>query len=647
MKLSDLLVPSTKFSKFRCDTYKKFSASAGILYPVWFNLLNPGESASMDLRTVIRSWPTESPLMGSCKVRFVTAAFNLKNYAMALEGYNRKFDWKSVQLPQWKFVYRPSWTQMDYFTNVSLSEAQAGSFGRVDLADSRVNINFVNYLGVADCSLADYLGYPTGWLPTSTLYGSETDSSGRVRVAKSFLPFLCYYDFYRNYLINPQEERFPIFVSGPSIKDFPDPASLTDGTSPALVNDSLLSMIPVTILDDFISYVHKLYDGSSSGDLYINSSNFVNQFVDFFSWTSDIGLYTSSNVLVQPGNIVSSTHGGLVSTMYDSDINTNWMSVDNYSKLNDVKVNTQTVSGSTFSTFSDIVKASSLWDFVTKSVNSDGTYGDFIGNQFGVTVKGDMNVPQIVHVYDTLLTFDDITSQSDTVVSPDSQIGAVVGQQFGVGRSYGQSNRFKVVNKDGNYVMLMTFMWITPQVCYAHGLHHLNNITSFADLYQPSFDNYAMQGRLQEQVNCYVPTYDTISERYSTYEVKTNANNPLYLPLISSNALQASANLGYQPAWSDYKTDVDVVHGLFRSKLDYYTIIRDVPRLSDNIIVGPNDVASTYVWFNPGLTPTLAEFCKTFSLPFQIDTEDPFQVQLRVGCTITRAMSKNVNPNVK
>ena len=82
MRLSDLLVPSTKYSKFRCDTYKKFSANPGILYPVWFDLLNPGESASVDLRSVIRTWPVLSPLMGSMKVRFVTAAFNLKNYAI-------------------------------------------------------------------------------------------------------------------------------------------------------------------------------------------------------------------------------------------------------------------------------------------------------------------------------------------------------------------------------------------------------------------------------------------------------------------------------------------------------------------------------------------------------------------------------------
>lgn len=639
MKLSDLLVPSTKFSKFRCDTYKKFSAQAGILYPVWFNLLNPGESASIDLRTVIRSWPVESPLMGSVKVRFVTAAFNLKNYAMALEGYKRNFDWRSVVLPNWSFYFNSSDTLSSYYKERLVSELEAGSIGRDDLASTRIIVNYAHYLGVSDCSLADYLGYPSGWLPSVTTNLSSTSAdSGSVRFVKSFLSFLCYYDFYRNYLINPQESYFPIFMSAPTVKEF----SIGDVKRNCLTNESVLGMLPVSSLDDWISSIHKKYDGTAQGA--INEDANISTFL---RWSSLPSQFDTESLFTERGNTFSSIHGGLVSTLYDSDINTQWMSVDNYSKLNEVRINTQTESGATFSSFADIVKASSLWDFVTRSVNSDGTYGDFIGNQFGVTVKGDMNIPQIVHVYDTLLTFDDITSQSDTVTNPDSGIGAVVGQQFGVGRSFGQSNRFNVVNSDGNYVMLMTFMWMTPQVCYSNGLNHLNNIVSFSDFYQPSFDNYAMEGRIQEYVNAAVPSYDDVDSRYFDYDVYQNNNNPMYKPLIERGALYSNSVLGYQPAWSNYKTDVDVVHGLFRSKLDFYTITRRVPFITNSLILTPNSNSSAYVWYNPSLTPSSASSHMTFQLPFAVETEDPFQVQLRVGCTIKRAMSKNVNPNIK
>lgn len=623
MKLSDLLVPSARYSKFRCDTYKKFSANPGILYPVWMQLLNPGESASVDLRSVIRTFPVESPLMASMKVRFVTAAFNIKNYAIALEGYKRNFDWRSTKLPSISFYY-----------------SENANYGIENISDSNVYVNKGKLMCVEDTSLADYLGYESGWLPNKVTHGLRYEPYGNktYRVLKSALPFLCYYDFFRNYLANPQEPYYYMF--GTVYEKAPIMNSIGDQLVDALLPKSYIFRKSLSDLDLFIENVHKTYDGNFNYGVNETYSGF-NQYVPWvwinvptqFNWTDG-----------EIGNTFSSYHGGLVSTMFDSDINTQWMSSDNHDKLKEVTIKaTQSSSGDMYTSFSDIVKASSLWDFVTKSVNSDGTYGDFIGNQFGVTVKGDMNIPQIVHVYDTLLSFDDITSQSDTSNLTDA--GAVVGQQFGVGRSYGQSNRFKVINKDGNYIILMTFMWITPQVCYNKGLHWMNNITSFDSLYQPSFDNYAMQARLQEQVWSSPPytTPDGIGSYPTTYWSSMIYNE--------EDALPNDGVIGYQPAFSEYKTDVDVVHGLFRHALNYYTIIRRIYPLNTLSTMTNNDILSSYVYSTPSLADGSnyipAQKAKNYSLPFAIEEEDCCQVQLRVDATITRAMSKNVNPNIK
>lgn len=621
MKLSDLLVPSTKYSKFRCDTYKKFSANPGILYPVWMQMLNPGESASVDLRSVIRTWPVESPLMGSMKVRFVTAAFNLKNYAIALEGYKRSFDWRSTYLPTLSFVYYKN-----------------GAYNIQQVND--VYVNKAKLMCVEDTSLADYLGYESGWIANSVTFGDRGAFAGAetFKVTKSALPFLCYYDFFRNYLVNPQEQYYYMFGTVYKTESIMNQAG--DAYVNALLPKSYVFRKSLSDLDLLFENVHKAYNGTFSASINDSNSGF-NQYVPWL-WLNAPTVFTWSDGEI--GNTFSSYHGGLVSTMFDSDINTQWMSSDNYDKLNDVKISaSQSSSGDMYTSFSDIVKASSLWDFVTKSVNSDGTYGDFIGNQFGVTVKGDLNIPQIVHVYDTLLSFDDITSQSDT--SNLTDVGAVVGQQFGVGRSYGQSNRFKVVNKDGNYIILMTFMWITPQVCYDKGLHWMNNITSFDSLYQPSFDNYAMQPRLQEQVWSSPPysTPDGIGGYPTTYWSAMIYNE--------NNALPNDGVIGYQPAFSEYKTDVDVVHGLFRHALDYYTIIRRIYPLNTLSTLTNNDILSSYVYSTPSLADSSnfipAQKAKNYSLPFAIEEEDCCQVQLRVDATITRAMSKNVNPNIK
>lgn len=629
MKLSDLLVPSTKYSKFRCDTYKKFSANPGILYPVWYNLLNPGESAIIDLRSVIRTWPVESPLMGSMKVRFVTAAFNLKNYAIALEGYKRSFDWRSTLLP----------FKRHYYT----TDTSTSSYRSLQAFDDETNVlvNKPYLLGVRRTSLADYLGYEDGWFPSISQYGIS-DVSNPDYVDKSFLPFICYYDFYRNYLVNPQEGFFPMFQTRYEINYRSNPYE-DNQSMKVLDTRSVVSNMPITLLDNFIENCHKYYDGDAQLGINVTNSPVKGSFDNLFTWNTNI---LSSNLSFNPnssvGNTFSSFHGGLVSTMFDPDINTQWMSVDNYTKFNEVKINTNvdSQSGATFSSFADIVKASSLWDFVTKSVNSDGTYGDFIGNQFGVSVKGDLNIPQIVHVYDTLLSFDDITSQSATE-------DAVIGQQAGVGRSFGQSNHFKVFNKDGNYVMLMTFMWITPQVCYNSGLGHLHSICSFSDLYQPSFDNYAMQARLNERLHSSTPSYYFDLDGNVT-AVSHTCDDAFLYPILGNKIVPYDYPVGYQPAWSDYKTDIDVVHGLFRKELDYYTIIRDLPAITNTSILGINDRISSYVYSPLSWEQTVdAQDAQRYSLPFAIEQEDCCQVQLRVGCTITRSMSKNVNPNIK
>ncbi len=629
MKLTDILVKPTKYSNFRCDTYKKFSANPGILYPVWWNMLNPGESASIDLRHLIRTWPTQSPTMASMKVRFVTVAFNLKNYAMALEGYNRNFDWRSVALPHVRFLFPSSPSENTY-----VYPADLGTYG-----SALVNIAYL--LGVRGTSLADYLNFPNGWLPSVINYANSGGfAEGIKQIKKSFIPFLCYYDFYRNYLINPQEGVFPMFTTRFALKKYLGESS----SAYYLITRSVVQMKPISLLDDLVSNCHKYYDGQDSATLPLNSSSnsAYAAFSNLFTWVSNPSYFNPTQATVPEGvgNTFSSEHGGLVSTMFDSDVNTQWLSIDNYQKLNDVKMYTQSDSNGTFTSFVDIVKASSLWDFFTRSVNSDGTYGDFIGNQFGVTVKGDMNIPQIVHVYDSLLSFDDITSQSDTSVSGTVD-GAVVGQQFGVGRSYGQSNYFKVRNLDGNYVILMTFMWATPTVCYHGGLNQFMNITSFSDLYQPAFDNYAMQPRLQEQLNASIPGYTESG-------IVPFISNPTELPNVIDR-ISHNAPLGYQPAWSEYKTDVDVVHGLFRKELDYYTVIRDVPYITNSNTLGVNNGVSSYVYSALSYEKEAdAADCKRYSLPFQInEDEDCLQVQLRVGCTITRAMSKNVNPNIK
>lgn len=573
-KWSDFLVKPTKFSNYPLSTTKRGSASPGILYPVWYRVMNPGEIFRMNIRSLIRTNPVLSPLMGRFKVRVVTVVSNFKNYAIGLEGYRRSFDWRSFTLPYERFYF-----------NASLNN------GTINGA-------------VKETSLLDYLGYEVGYLPNSVQYPNyDRDAEDTLRwINKSAMSRLVYYDFYRNYLVNPQETFYPFFYAD----------DYTDESSNRYYR-TMVKMKSIAQLDALYQAVHTYYDGVRTEPI-----SRMNRDIDIDNADPEpiSGYFFESGYQNQ-----AAYHGGLVGTMFDPDINTQWLSTNNFARLQAVKVNTQGTSsseGGIYTNFEDIVKASSIWDFVSREIYGGGTYADHIYSQFGVSVRSDMNIPQIVHIFDSMVDFEDITSQSATE-------GAVVGEQFGVGRGFGQSSRFTIRNIDNNYAIAMSFMWITPMVDYASGVPDDSNILNFSDLYTPAFDNYSMQPRFFEQV-CSAPVLNednTVSETNSSLDTV----------------------IGYQPAWSEYKTDVNRLHGLFANQLSYWAIPRKVPQIGTNIQQYTS--FPTYVYQSPIGSAMLESEALQYEVPFSVVNEDNFFYQLRFDIVASRPMSKSVLPGVK
>lgn len=628
MKWSDFLVKPTQYSNFDISCTKRYSASDGILYPVWHEIMNPGEIFRMNMRSLIRTNPTKAPLMGRFKVRFVTVVSNFKNYAVGLEGYRRSFDWRTFTLPYFRFQF-----------GSTLSPLVDDDYG-----------NMARFMAVRETSLADYLGYERGWLPTSQQYPDApaiSSSAPSVRVlSKSALPFLVYYDFYRNYLVNPQEGYYPIFVSRSKSDYYSEYYTDEDGQETQLTSSqrhgsaSYLRMNSISQLDEIFESVHKQYDGDNTS--YVSAININSNDNTLINWRC-----TPSDVVTSVASLgrlpdCSSWHGGLVATMFDPDINNQWLSTSNFNKLDEVRVKTNYDDTGlySYSSFADIVKASSLWDFVSREIYNGGTYADHIYSQYGVSVKADMNIPQIVHIYDTMVNFEDITAQSDTAndSSNSDTAGAKLGEQAGVGRGYGQSPRFTIRNLDNNYSMVMTFMWITPMVDYHTGLDQRNNIVKFSDLYTPAFDNYALQPRLQEQVNSAVVADGDVFGPLSSVRTSSIAG------------YKSSIAIGYQPSFSEYKTSLNRVHGLFANGLNYWVILRKMPNVGFVTTASGsiwNNSISSYVWSAPVGADVEAKFAHGIELPFSVEDEDNFFCQLRVECIASRPMSKSAMPGVK
>lgn len=614
-------MPSPRYATHDISKTVRATLNPGFLYPLYHRYMLPGDKFKINLRHLIRTEPTIAPVMGRFKVRIVTAVSNLKNYCVGLEGYRRSFDWRTVTLPYWRFTFP---NQI-----VHASSLQTATTGQYYPGIGTV-------LGVRQTSLADYLGFERGWFPTVQQYGSFAQTGSFVGQSYGvcednpnynykdvcFVPFLMYYDFYRNYMINPQERVCPMVRA----------AGVTDPDAPVAVPESFITPIETSVLDNMIEQAHVSYDGRN--DMMMQD---VSDLGNALIWTAEPRAARSAIP-----NTFSAYHGGLLGTMYDPDINTQWMSVENYSKLNSVTVNGN-VSGSVSTTsFQDIVKASSLWQFMLGEAYSGGTYSDHIYGQYGVSVKSDLNIPQIIHVYDGEVRFEDITSQSDTLqnAGEDNETGSALAQQAGVGRSYGQSPRFTVVNKDGNLAIMMIFAWITPMVDYSTGLHSDWNIKKLSDFYVPAFDNYSLQPRLQEQV-----LSSPVGTEAGEFDILNPASNVYIGSTAGVDVIPANAVLGYQPAFSEYKTDVNTVHGLFKDEDDHWVIIRQYAPYGLSQISQGN--VSSYV-YTPYITKSVPiDQARTYNLPFTVPEIDNFKMQLRLDITAIRPISKSMIPNVK
>lgn len=598
MQWSDYLVKPTHFARHNLSKTIRMTMSPGLLYPIHHLYLLPVDRFRIHFRHLIRTNPTLAPVMGGYKIRVVAAVSNLKNYSIALEGYRRSTDWQSCVLPHFRFIFPDTIDSSLYPKGVA------------------------SYHAVRETSLADYLGYERGWLPTVQQY------PGLTSLSTCAYPFLMYYDFYRNYLVNPQEGYYPIVSASSTVPD--------DETSPEYNIQGakpVVTMRSISELDSAMESIHSYYNGVNTGDLHSAAGTpVVHQPLPWLNWlTSSFSSASSSP------NTFSAYHGGLVGTMFDPDLNTLWLSVSNYNKLQTVRFNSTQNSGVISSSFMDIIKASSLYDFSFRELMGSGTFSDFIYSQFGVSVKTDMNIPQIVYVTDSVINFEDITSQADT----ESQGGSPVGQQYGVGRDFNGTPYFTISNRDNNYALLMFFAWITPQVTYRSGLDSFVHTTKLSDFFAPAFDNYSLQPRFQEQINSSVVMVgdDEYPDAPGGSVFSESAS------ISSSPGLKPyNQVLGYQPAFSEYKTDLNVSRGLFVNQLDYWTLVRRVPSLNSGTSSTP---FSTYVYSTPVGTSTPFSKALNASVPFSITDEDNFQCQFRFEIEALRPLSKSAIPSIR
>lgn len=631
--ISSLLVKKPNYSNFNLSKTVRTTMAPGWVYPVYHKLMYTGDRFRFDIRSFLRSNPVLAPVMGSYKLRIATFVSSLHNYIPTMDYNRNNVDIKRVALPVFG---------MDIINQTTAGNSTDGSNATLRkyakaFVEGEGN-GFIQHFGVNETSLFKFLGYPRGWCPTSAAgYGEDASVPGASNnvLYKSALPWLVYMDIYRNYFINPQEDTYPICTYGGTY----NPPQEGWKVNP---NVSAPYRAKVADIDKGLQAVRDaLTDAYNSGNndpvdvADIVSTNFGVSPVGYFKTGKDISEGSTFKDFFNPWSL---DHGLLCSATYDPDLNNNWMSVVNYNAYSDVSISV-TNSGSAGSfTYEQLVRGSRQYDFAIRDSASGGRYSDILYSQFGVDIRGDMHIPQLIHTMEVPINFEDITSMSDTtpeIASTDPTTGAKLGEQGGVGRGFGSCRPFTINNTSRGPAYVMVMAWIVPNVDYSQSMEVDKDYLFLDDLYYPSFDNYALQPRTFEQLEA-SPAVVHTSKDVRDYYVDVRSDDAL---LYNAVGYPSSTPMGYQPAYSEMMTDYNEVHGLFCSELDYWVLARRWPRIKSGLAYYGID-ATAYVCGSNALI-------QAYNFPFSVqDGDDNFQVQFRFDIKATRPKSKAAIPHV-
>lgn len=336
----------------------------------------------------------------------------------------------------------------------------------------------------------------------------------------------------------------------------------------------------------------------------------LSELSDFIDWVVDGNLdvtkYTSSN---RPGFL-----HGMLSRTYLSDYFTAWISSDNYTaaqvfsriRTNEANPNFPGSQANAI-TVDQLRYASKVASYVERGILSD-RYGDWTMTQFGVSSRQHMDIPEYIGSTSFEIKFQDVITTAET-----SQTGnGPAGSTAGMAQTYskGSSHSFKATE----YGTIMAIFSIIPRVDYYQGVWRDERKLYLTDCYSPAMAKIGMQPIFQSEAFA-LDTYN--NEGQVSVEAWTRFQN----------------GFAYHPAWTEYTTAVNEVHGHFADNLRYWTLTRDFRSGFDY----PNDIS-----FTSYINPSQWNYIFADTAP---DAQN-FRVQLGFNVHAKRPMPKQLMPSL-
>lgn len=611
------------------------SMAPGTLVPCLCEVGLNGDTFDIDLDAMVRTIPTAAPLFGSFKLQIDVFKADMRLYNSVLHNNQFGIGLKMEQVIFPKVNFKTLWGKADY---------------------KKIGVPF-ECSQVAPDSLAHYLG-------VSGILAFNNDDENQRTIERNFnaVPFLAYYDVFKNYYMNKQEEY--AYVIAPNVSNDSSTIQnfiteiqtwagtdakgnkMPDGSQSWYKGDQPISFRlgdDGIILIGFTQYVdattitfkgtggvpmavEKLDEWEDNNIYYYrfktNNSAWFTFDITIPQSIQSSGYYSPNGIkieqcdatifdkmrekLLNPTNtglgkeyvlqfgetevgpqqapycyigaqepntkrsVASFSQCGLMLKTYLSDIMNCWVSDDTINMVNGIaSVNTE---AGNF-TIDALNLAQKVYNMLNRIAVSGGSYYDWQEVIWGEEVRGSVETPIYCGGMSSEIVFEEVVSTADTqtAAAGAQPLGSLAGKG-----TLAKKNNGHVIIKCDEPCVIMAIASITPRIDYSTGNKWFNTeLNTLNDLHKPALDGIGWQDLLAER------GYWWGTE--GIFDVQGNKTGT------------TRYTIGKQPAWLNYMTAVNEVHGDFANKLKagYMVLARNYDTTEEN--GGSMDNYSAYI----------------------------------------------------
>ncbi|AXH75645.1 MAG: major capsid protein [Microviridae sp.] len=541
--------------------------SSGTLVPFLNEVALPGDTFDINLDCDVKTHPTVGPLFGSFKVQLDVFQCPIRLYNGQLHNNKLGIGLKmsTVKLPMLKL-------KAPVVLPTDLPDI-------IDVDNCQINpSSILAYLGIRGIGIAD-----------AVAGDNNREFNG--------VPLLAYWDIYKNYYANKQEEKGAVIHTTPidgkqsvttiliNTNSLTTPQPLTAGT---IINvnftDPLQGLgnvlilldngleVPVnelgTVIGGTISVTNLQYNWTRYGNRtaiswrYATETDLAMQRIKvllfeladiddmreaILTQTTATGAFDIFGTSLDPyvrlveedgkARAIMSSQEGLAVKTYQSDMLNNWLSTEWIDGTGGIsEVTAIDTSGGSF-TIDTLNLSKKVYDMLNRIAVSGGSYDDWLDSVYTENRHTRAESPMYMGGLIKELVFQEVVSVSE---APGSEAGGVqpLGTLAGKGILAKKHKGGTVTIKVEEPSYIMGIISLTPRLDYSQGNTWDVNLKTMDDLHKPALDEIGFQELITEQM----AWWDTQQDSTGAW-------------------IQKSA--GKQPAWLNYMTNINRVRGNF------------------------------------------------------------------------------------